>query len=60
MKLVALVVILGIPMLLEAISTYTTYQRMMGRPVRRFLSWVERLAIALAALLAAAVVYTML
>ncbi|MHB9800460.1 hypothetical protein ACYCAX_21920 [Pseudomonas sp. MT3] len=60
MKLVALVVILGIPMLLEAISTYTTYQRMMGRPVRRFLTWIERLAIALAALLVVAVVYTML
>lgn len=55
-----LAVTLGIPLLLEVISTYTTYQRMMGRPVRRFLSWVERLAIALAALLIAAVVYTML
>ncbi|OWP36653.1 hypothetical protein [Pseudomonas nitroreducens] len=60
MKLVALVVILGIPMLLEAVSIYTTYQRMMGRPVGRFLSWFERLVIALAALLVAAVVYAML
>lgn len=60
MKLVALVVILGIPMLLEAVSTYTTYQRMMGRPVGRFLSWFERLVIALAALLVAAMVYAML
>jgi len=60
MKLVALVVILGIPMLLEAISTYTAYQRLMGRPVGRFLSWFERLVVALAALLVAAVIYTML
>ncbi|MDH0289311.1 hypothetical protein N7414_09310 [Pseudomonas sp. GD04087] len=60
MKLVVLVVILGIPMLLEAISTYTAYQRLMGRPVGRFLSGGERLVVALAALLVAAVIYTML
>ena len=58
MKLAVWAVILGIPMLLEAISTFNAYQRALGRPVRRFLNGIERLAVVLAVLLVAAVVYT--
>lgn len=59
MKMAVLAVLVGIPMFLEAISTYNFCQKARGRPVKRFFSWLERLAIALAALLAAGVVYTM-
>ncbi|CDF82213.1 hypothetical protein PKB_0845 [Pseudomonas knackmussii B13] len=60
MKMAALLVLVGIPMFLEAISTYNFCQKARGRPVRRFFSWMERLAIALSALLMALILYTML